>query len=63
MIPDEEFLNALDTCLAKACIPAIAVAEELGVNSRYAKDRLLELQNKGLVEGIYRGASWCFRPK
>lgn len=62
MVTDEEILKALDICLRKACIPAAAVAEELGVNSRYAKDRLLELQEKNLVEGVYRGSSWCFRP-
>ena len=62
MLNDEEILEALNISLKNACIPASAVADVLGVNSRYVKDRLLELKEKGLVNGAYRGNSWCFRP-
>ncbi|MDD3040998.1 hypothetical protein, partial [Bacteroides sp.] len=63
ILKDDEILEALNICLRNACIPASAVAEVLGVNSRYVKDRLREMQAKNLVTGKYRGSSWCFRPK
>jgi DNA-binding Lrp family transcriptional regulator len=62
LLKDEEILEALNTSLENACIPATAVADVLGVNSRYVKDRLLELKKKGLVDGTYKGNSWWFRP-
>jgi prophage antirepressor-like protein len=64
LVKDEELLEALKICLENPCIQASAVAEVLGVsNTRYIKDRLLELSEKDLVCGIYRGSSWCFTLK
>lgn len=63
MISDEVVMGALRKCLEEAIIPAAEVAERLGVSTRYAKDRLLELKEKEFVEGKYHGNVWCFRPK
>jgi hypothetical protein len=62
MLTDEEILKALNVCRERAEIPASLVAEELGVSSRYVKDRLLEMKKKKIVDAKYRGSFWCFRP-
>jgi predicted ArsR family transcriptional regulator len=63
LLKDDEILEALKVCLDNPCIRASEVAEVLGVNSRYVKDRLLELTEENLVSGKYRGNSWCFTLK
>jgi len=64
ILKDEDILEALKYCMENPCIPASAIADVLGVsNSRYVKDRLLELKDQKLVSGKYRGSSWCFSLK
>lgn len=60
LLKDDEILEALKFCVENPCIQAAAVAEVLGVNSRYVKDRLLEMADNNLVRGKYKGSSWCF---
>jgi len=63
MYSDDEILNALRRCIEEAIIPAAEVSERLpGTSSRYVKDRLLEMKDKGLVQAKYHGNVWCFRP-
>ncbi len=64
LLKDDDILEALKFCMENPCIPATSIAEVLGVsNSRYVKDRLLEMREKNLVSGKYRGSSWCFTLK
>lgn len=57
---DQQFLDAVGECLKKATIPASEVAKELGCNPRTAKNRLLELRDKGELDADMVGQSWGF---
>lgn len=59
---DEMILNALRKCLEEAVIPSSEVAEKLGANPRYIKDRLADLKEHGILTGKIVGNTWCFRP-
>ncbi|MEN6294217.1 MAG: hypothetical protein ABFD07_19670, partial [Methanobacterium sp.] len=59
---DEMILNALQKCIEEATIPSSEVAEKLGANPRYIKDKLMELKSKRLLDGKRVGNTWCFRP-
>ena len=60
---DAKLVEALETCLKRAKIPASEVARELDGNPEYVKKKLLDLQKRGLIESEKVGSSWCFRPK
>ena len=60
---DQDFLNAVDECLKKATVSASEVAEEIGCNPRTAKNKLLELKDRGEIDAIMIGQSWGFRKK
>jgi DNA-binding Lrp family transcriptional regulator len=60
MITDEDLLKALKQCMENPLIPAGDVADVLGIPPRQAKDRLLELCDKGLIKGKFKSSSWRF---
>jgi len=68
---DDEILTGLRKAIEEAFIPAFLVADKINenlpedqkVDARYVKDRLLELEEKELVEVIRSGKSLVFRFK
>lgn len=60
---DEDFLTAVDECLEEATCTSGEVADKLGCNPRYARNRLIELEEKGKLIKKQKGTSWGFRPK
>jgi len=59
---DEMLIEALLECLEDATIPASSVALKVGGNPEYIKNKLLDLEAKGLLIKKKVGTSWCFRP-
>jgi predicted ArsR family transcriptional regulator len=59
---DEDFLRTVDECLKEATCTAGEVADKLGCNARYARNRLVELEEKGKLTKKLKGTSWGFRP-
>jgi hypothetical protein len=59
---DEDFIKAVNECLQEATCTAGEVAEKLGCNPRYAKNRLIEIESKGSLKKKLKGTSWGFRP-
>ncbi|KXS39374.1 MAG: hypothetical protein AWU58_2052 [Methanohalophilus sp. T328-1] len=58
---DEDFTEAVEEALEKATVSASDVAEIVGCNPRYAKDRLLKLAEEGKLEAEMKGKGWGFR--
>lgn len=59
---DDTLLKALNECLEEATIPSLDVAKKVGGNAEYIKNKLLDLEERGLVEKKKVGTTWCFRP-
>lgn len=61
---DEDFIKAVNECLEEATCTAGEVADRLGCNPRYAKNRLIELseQEKPKIKKKMKGTAWGFRP-
>ena len=60
---NEDFIKAVQACMEEATCTASEVAEKLGCNSRYAKNRLIELSKNGEIEKKMKGKTWGFKPK
>lgn len=58
---DDDFIKALRECLEMATCSASEVAERIGCNPRYAKNRLLQLAEQGKIEKKMKGTAWGFR--
>lgn len=60
---DDEFLKAVDECMAEATCTAAEIAEKVGCNPIFAKKRLLQLADRGKLCKKLKGRTWGFRPK
>jgi len=60
---DEEFLKAVNECMEEATCTAAEVAEKVGCNPIFAKNRLLQLEKDGKLCKKLKGRTWGFRPK
>ena len=58
---EDVFLNALATALLTASVQPVEVAEHAGCSVRYAKERLREMADSGLIEGRIIGNVWTYR--
>jgi ribosomal protein S25 len=59
---DEDFLKAVHECMEEATCTAAEVAEKVGCNSIFAKNRLLQLAEEGKLCKKLKGRTWGFRP-
>lgn len=59
---DEDFLKAVQECMEEATCTASEVAEKVGCNSIFAKNRLLKLADEGKLVKRMRGRTWGFKP-
>lgn len=59
---DEEFLKAVHECMEEATCTAAEVAEKVGCNPTFAKNRLLQLAEQGKLNKKLKGRTWGFRP-
>lgn len=60
---EEVFLKALAKALETPSVQPTEVAEHAGCSPRYAKDRLREMAESGLIEGRIIGNVWTYRLK
>lgn len=60
---DDVMLKALKLALKTASVQPIEVAEHAGCSPRYAKDRLREMLEAGLIDGKIIGNVWTYRLK
>ena len=60
---NEDFIKAVQECMEDATCTASEVAEKLGCNPRYAKNRLIELSEHGKIEKKIKGRIWGFKPR
>jgi len=59
---EEDFIRALKECMSEATVTADEVAEKLGCNPRYARNKLNELADVKKINKKLRGNKWGFRP-
>ena len=60
---DDDFLNAVIKALETASVQSVEVAGIVGCNPEYAKRRLQDMADRGLIEGKIIGNVWCCRLK
>ena len=60
---DDVLLNALAKALESASVQASEVADIVGCTSLYAKRRLQDMAERGLIEGRIIGKVWCCKLK
>jgi hypothetical protein len=58
---DEDFIRTVKECLEEATCTAGEVADKLGCNPRYARNRLIEIEGKDKLTKKLKGTSWGFR--
>ena len=60
---DDDFLTAVTKALETASVQSLEVANIVGCNTEYAKRRLQDMADCGLIEGKIIGNVWCCRLK
>lgn len=63
MYTDEQFLDAIVDALKTPSVQSVEVADRVGCSTQYAKRRLQDMADRGLIEGKIIGNVWCCRLK